>query len=90
VRTTVTLEPDVAAKIKELAHQQRTSFKRALNQALRRGLAAMRAGDAVAPPPFSVEPHDGGFLPGIDPGKLGQLLDQLDVEDFGAESGTRR
>jgi hypothetical protein len=28
----------------------------------------------------------GGFRPGIDPGKLNQLVDQLEVEDFIAEA----
>ena len=34
----VTLEPDVADKVKELAHQRRTSFNAALNELIRRGL----------------------------------------------------
>lgn len=39
MRTTVTLEPDVAAKLKELAHKRRASFKATLNDVLRKGLA---------------------------------------------------
>ncbi len=30
----------------------------------------------------NVEPHSGGFKPGIDADKLNQLADQLEVEDF--------
>jgi hypothetical protein len=33
-----------------------------------------------------VQPHAGGFRPGIDPGMLNQLVDQLEVEDFIAEA----
>jgi hypothetical protein len=57
-----------------------------VNQVLRRGLAAQQlpADDS----PFRVEPHAGGFKPGVDPAKLNQLVDQLDVADFIAE--TRR
>ena len=33
---------------------------------------------------YVVEAHPGGFLPGIDPLKLNQLLDELEVQDFRA------
>jgi hypothetical protein len=42
VRTTVTLDPDVAAKLKAAARQQGISFKQALNQAIRAGLGPTR------------------------------------------------
>jgi hypothetical protein len=29
-----------------------------------------------------VQPHAGGFRPGIDPDKLNQLVDELEVGDF--------
>jgi hypothetical protein len=38
VRTTVTLDPDVAAALQELARERRISFKEALNSSVRRGL----------------------------------------------------
>lgn len=85
MRTTVTLEPQLAAKLKELAHRRRASFKQTLNDALRRGLAGQRRGEA---PPFVVTPHRGGFRPGVDPARLNQLVDELDVEAFAA--GQRR
>jgi hypothetical protein len=79
MRTTVTLEDDVAARIKELAHKRRASFKATLNDVLRRGLSAdSRAGDLSR---FVVEPHAGGFRPGVDTGKLNQLLDRLEADD---------
>lgn len=37
MRTTVTLDPDVAAKLKETARERGVSFKEALNSAVRRG-----------------------------------------------------
>ena len=80
MRTTVTLEPDLAKKLKALAHSRGLSFKQALNEAIRRGLTSPAQQDAQ--PRYTVQPHAGGFRPGIDPGKLNQLVDQLEVEDF--------
>lgn len=39
MRTTLTLDPDVAAKLRELSRERGISFKEAVNSALRRGLA---------------------------------------------------
>jgi hypothetical protein len=33
-----------------------------------------------------VKAHAGGFRPGIDPGKLNQLVDELEVDDFVGEA----
>ncbi len=84
MRTTLTLDADLAKKLKDLAHQRGTSFKQTVNEVVRRGLTAQ-----VQRPPgdrYTVEVHRGGFRPGIDPGKLNQLVDQLDVEDFVEET----
>jgi hypothetical protein len=40
MRTTVTLDPDVAAELKELARQRGVSFKEMLNNTIRAGLTA--------------------------------------------------
>lgn len=84
MRTTVTLEADLAKKVKALAHRRGLSFKQALNEVLRRGLTAPARRDARRR--YVVKPHAGGFRPGIDPGKLNQLVDQLEAEDFIAEA----
>ena len=42
MRTTVTLDPDVAAKLKALARHRGISFKQALNSAVRAGLGGER------------------------------------------------
>jgi len=83
VRTTVTLEPDLMKKIRSLANRQGVSFKRVLNDVIRRGLASPASQNPQ--PRYTVEPHAGGFRAGIDPDKLNQLVDQLEVEDFIAE-----
>ena len=85
MRTTVTLEADLAKKVKQLAQRQGQSFKQALNEVIRRGLAPVEATPHAR---YAVEPHAGGFRPGVDPGKLNQLVDQLETEDF-VEEATR-
>ena len=80
MRTTVTLEPDLAKKVKDLAHRRGVSFKQALNEVIRLGLAApaQRTGRKR----FEFEPHASGFVPGIDPNRLNQLNDQLQDEEL--------
>lgn len=84
MRTTLTLEPDLAKKLKDLAHRRGMSFKQVLNEIVRRGLAAQAQTARGAP--YKVAPHHGGFRPGIDRDKLNQLVDQLEVEDFSEEA----
>jgi hypothetical protein len=81
MRTTVTLEPDLATRLKEYAHRRQTSFKAALNAAVRRGLSAQEP-PASSRRRFVVNPHSSPFRPGIDSGKLNQLADQLEAENF--------
>jgi len=88
MRTTVTLDPDVAERLKELAHQRRASFKETINDVIRRGLGAQAVDDDL--PPFVVEPHQAAFRPGIDVGKLNQLADEVDVQDFAREAAETR
>ena len=73
----MTLDPDVAAQLDEEVHRLRRPFKQVLNEALRRGL---RPADAAAGErePFRVTPHLGGLQPGIDPGRLNALADELE------------
>jgi hypothetical protein len=62
MRTTVTLDPDVEAKLRATMHERDVSFKVALNEALRTGLT-----DRVAPRrPFRVKPAPLGARFNID------------------------
>jgi len=79
MRTTLTLEPDVALRLKQRVQRRSISLKEAVNQALRAGL---KATEEPPPPKFKVEPYPLRFRPGIDPDKLNQLLDELEVEAF--------
>lgn len=63
MRTTVTLDPDVAANLKEEARRQKTSFKKVLNDSVRRGL---RSGTPEAAEPYRLRPRPMRALPGVD------------------------
>lgn len=81
VRTTLTLDEDVARELRARMRQSGQSLKQVVNAALRRGL---RLGEKPAPglPRFEVEPFSSPFQAGVDPSRLNQLLDELEVEDF--------
>lgn len=78
MRTTLTLEPDVAQLLKRRIAQERIPLKRAVNDALRIGLSGR---NVPKEKPFRVKPHASGFKPGIDIYKLGQLADELEAEE---------
>jgi hypothetical protein len=63
MRTTVTLDPDLAAKLRALARERGIPFKDVLNGAIRRGLA----GDAPhSTRPYRLPTKRLGLRPGID------------------------
>jgi hypothetical protein len=78
MRTTVTLEPDVARLIEEAMRRRRQSFKQVINDAVRRGLLPTRAREK--PAPYRVEPHRARLRPGYDPRGFNKLADALDDE----------
>lgn len=78
MRTTVTLDDDVASELRNVAHQLKKPFKSVLNDAIRRGLGATRP--AARPKQFVVEPRACRLRPGLDDTRFNQLLDELDAE----------
>lgn len=80
MRTTLTLDDDVAAQLREEAERRSLPFKQMVNRAIRLGL---RAGATPAErTPFHTEARRLGLRPGIDPTKLGQLADEFEAETF--------
>lgn len=76
MRTTMTLEPDIAARIRELMMRSGESFKETVNTLLRRGLEA-----AASPPQarrFTIEARDLGARAGLDFDDIGDLLEHLE------------
>ena len=87
MRTTLTLEDDLASLLKDRAHELGISFKEMVNRALRSGLGReMEPTDVDVPKTI---PHSFGFRPGIDLDKLNQLADELEA-DAVAESLARQ
>jgi len=80
MRTTITVDADVEQLLRLAMQQSGQSLKTTLNQAVRRGLAGTIAGNAQ--PPFRVESHPMGLRAGIDPARLQELGDELDVQAF--------
>ena len=78
MRTTVTLDDDLASQLQELAHRQRKPFKVVLNEAIRRGVG--RSAKHTSLPPFNVSAKRMGLRAGIDELRLNQMSDELAIE----------
>ncbi len=74
MRTTVTLDPDVAAKLKETARERGISFKEALNSSVRRGFER----GEVKPQPYRVRTRNLGERSGVNLDKALQLAGELE------------
>lgn len=84
MRTTLTLDPDVAAMLKKEMRQQKATLKETINKALRAGLQANPAKQPVTPYRMTRFLNTGPFL--IDITCAGEALALLDDLDF-AETG---
>jgi hypothetical protein len=80
MRTTLTLDDDLAGLLKRRARELGLPFKDVVNRTIRTGLAEAAA-IRRHPAPKTI-PHSFGFRPGIDIDKLGQLADELEAEAF--------
>lgn len=86
MRTTLTLDEDLAAALKERARVLEKPFKQVVNDVLRLGLAdSPEEQDEPSDeerPVFEVKPICSGFAPGVDPLKLNQLNAELENEEI--------
>ena len=81
MRTTLTIDDDLLAALKKIAHDSGKPFKQVVNATLRNGLTT-GAKPLQARPRFRVVSAPRGFMPGLDPLKLNQLVDELETEAF--------
>jgi hypothetical protein len=83
MRTTLTLDDDLAGLLKQRARELGVPFKEAVNRTIRAGSGDVSSGRRRAP---KVIPHSFGFRAGVDLDKLGQFADELEA---GAYAGGR-
>jgi hypothetical protein len=79
MRTTLTLDEDVAVLLREEAERSRRPFKEVVNQAIRLGL---RTGSGHAGRRHAARTYPMEFRAGIDQDKLNQLVDELETEEI--------
>jgi hypothetical protein len=78
MRTTLTLEDDVADRLHQVARELGLPFKTVVNEALRAGLSSgLRTPDR----PFSVHARAMGLRPGLDLDDVGEVLDRVEGLD---------
>ena len=77
MRTTITLDPDVAAGLRTLARERGISFRAAVDLVLRRGLAEA----AVSARPFRVQTRPLNLRPGVDLDRALALAAQLEDQE---------
>jgi len=76
VRTTLTLDDDVAAKLKTEMRRSGKSLKVTVNEFLRLGLSTKR--NLQAAEPFKIKARPLGLKPGLSYDNIGDLLEQLE------------
>jgi hypothetical protein len=76
VRTTLTLDEDVAAKLKAESRKTGRPFRETVNVCLRAGLSVRK--QAASARPFQVKACDMRLRPGINLDKVSALLEELE------------
>ena len=79
MRTTLTLDRDVAERIERERRRTGKSLKATVNDGLRLGLGL--AGKPLRARRYRVRPHAFGFKPGIDLDRINQLVDELQADE---------
>jgi hypothetical protein len=78
MRTTLTLDEDVAVKLKAESRRLERSFRDVVNETLRRGLATPRA-SGPRRAPFKIVARDLGSLrPGVSLDNVSELIEQAE------------
>jgi KaiC/GvpD/RAD55 family RecA-like ATPase len=85
MRTTLTLDPDVARLLEDAVHRERRPMKQVVNDALRRALTA----PSPRREPYRLEVHESELRPGLDLTGFNRLADELEDEAIIEVSGRR-
>jgi hypothetical protein len=77
MRTTLTLDDDVATKLRAEARRGGRPFRDVVNETLRRGLASRRP--AASRQTFKIAPRDlGNLRPGLSLDNVAEVIDQME------------
>lgn len=77
MRTTLTLDPDVAERLKQELSNGEQTLKQVVNERLRIGFGVK---PSTKQQPYKVKAHHSAYRPGIDRTKLNQIADEIEVE----------
>jgi len=78
MRTTLTLDADVAHRVEGEVRRTGKAMKVVVNEALRAGLGLLSK--PAASKPFEVRAYSLRFKPGIDLDRVNQLVDELETD----------
>jgi hypothetical protein len=87
VRTTVTLEPDTEALVKQLMRERGLTFKQAVNEAIRRGLGR---GRGVGSEPFRTPTFAMGWKADAGLDRALSIAGELEDEELARRIATRK
>jgi hypothetical protein len=88
MRTTLTLDDQLARELKEVAHKTGKSFKEVVNETLHNGLRPKRA---PVPKPYRLETVSlGGVRPGINLDKALSIADAIEDEEIARKLEMRK
>ena len=76
MRTTLTLDDDVAAKLQSEARKTRKPFKQVVKETLREGFLARRKNEDLAQ--FKVKARPLGLRPGLSYDKVSELIEEAE------------
>ena len=79
MRTTITLDRDVAQAAKAATARLGKPFKHVVNQAMRIGLEHM---NTIKAKPYRTKPFNTKLRPGLSLDNIGELLAQVEGEDY--------
>jgi hypothetical protein len=80
MRTTLTLEPDVAESLRREISSGKRTLKEVINSCLRKGLGLKRSKPSAR---YVVRAHESAYLPGIDRLSLNKAYDDLEAVSVG-------
>ena len=89
MRTTLTLDEQIAKALKDAAHRTGKPFKQVVNETLRAGLVAGHASAKTRP--YRVKPVSlGGVMKGVDLDKALRLADALEDREIARKLALRK